>query len=121
MQIIRAVWFGERPLHWLFTAFTLVSLVAPTVVFWSIYVILRTIENTTLPYFSIYITAVVIVLTLIPLATWLGVGSYRAAGRVGRLGMVLKGLILTSVFWVPSSAFWVFMHASVLFRMDLML
>jgi hypothetical protein len=121
MQIIRAVWFGERPVQWLFIAFTLVSLVAPTLVFWSIYVVLRAIEKTTLPYFSIYLTPVVIVLTLIPLAIWLGVGSYRAASRVGRLGMVLKCLILTSPFWVPSSAFWVFMHASALFRMDLIL
>lgn len=98
---------------WLFACFILVTVIAPTIFFWTVLFVLGLIEHTALPWLSFGITPVLIVFVLLPMAVWLGVGTYRAAARRNdEMRVVLQLLIVTSVLWVPPLAYQAFKNIS---------
>lgn len=100
-----AVWRGEKPAKWLFTWFMATVAIGPTAIFWAVFGVLLSIEGTALPWLVFIIAPALNTLIIFPLALWLGVGTYRAAQGLGRPGLLLRALVLTSYLWAPIFAY----------------
>ena len=112
MVSMPAVWRGQYSAYRLFAGFLLIAVLAPTPLFWGIYFALASGGSEALSYFTFFLAPAAMLVFLLPLAVWFGVGTFRAAKTAGRPGTVLRMLVACAILWVPSMAFWVFTELS---------